>query len=103
MFGSIGVFRDEGSTTLGPCPGCELWQLDYTNAVAQEWITIRSVTEDVFEMSSEEPVDSFPRLEADASAWHEVVEDALRDHLRECDHLQRLLVEEGRGDLLEGL
>lgn len=101
MIGEIGVYRDESGAVLGPCPGCELWQVDYTNAVAQEWITIRSVSEDVFEMSSEEPIDSFPRLEADTSAWHQVIEDILMEHLRECAHLQRLLAEEGRADLLD--
>ena len=51
--------------TLGPCPGCELWQLDYTYEVAAQWQT--------------------------PSLWHEAVEQILAEHLQECPHLQAII------------
>lgn len=57
---------------LGPCPGCELWQVDYSYKVAQEFIQMAD--------------GSF-----DTSLFHEAVEELLREHLDECLHLQILV------------
>ncbi len=89
----------EELVTLGPCPGCELWQLDYTTSVAQQWITLDMETHEVYELASEDPVQTMTYPVPNLSAWHEVVEDALREHLDECLHLQRLLEAEGLTDL----
>lgn len=50
-----------GGAVLGPCPGCELWTLEY----------------DMRDRSHEE--------------WNEVVEDLLREHLDECRGLQEIV------------
>lgn len=52
---------------LGPCPGCELWQVDYADDVTMLYAT------DV--------------------EWHEIVESVLTDHLVECVHLQRFVAD----------
>jgi len=49
---------------LGPCPGCESWQLDYSSDVAEALGVVD---------------------------LHDVVEHALQEHLAECVHLQLLL------------
>lgn len=53
---------------LGPCPGCESWQLDYTDAAAGTFHT--------------------------GEAFYAVIEDLLGDHLEECPHLRQLLAED---------
>ena len=63
-----------GFVILGPCPGCQLWQLEYDDQAALSYAMITSTG-------------------IDLSAWHEAVESALQEHLDECLHLQRLLPE----------
>jgi hypothetical protein len=53
-----------GDVILGPCPGCLLWQLDYTFAVASEWTR---------------------------AIWHLVVERALEEHFADCAPLRELM------------
>lgn len=50
---------------LGPCPGCLLWQVDYTD----------------------EAMLSFGTPEA----FEAVIEALLQEHLADCEHLQALL------------
>lgn len=96
------VVRDEeiDLVTIGPCPGCELWQLEYTQKVASEFIRLVVREEAIQEFWREEPVALATNIETDASEWHAVIEDALREHLDECPHLRRLIEAEGMGHLL---
>jgi Fe-S oxidoreductase len=59
----IETFVDEGTTVLGPCPGCTLWTVQYDHAmvVADYWST---------------------------ADFHEDIEALLREHLDECAALQ---------------
>lgn len=76
----MGVFRAEQpeyDVVLGPCPGCELWQVDYTQQAAFSYglgLTFRGVLERV-----------------------------IREHLQECVHLQGLLGPEETARYLEAL
>lgn len=79
--------EEEYTVVLGPCPGCESWQLDYTYEAAAEFAV--PVFEDLHEFGSAEPVGSVASW--DSRAFHEVVEDLLQEHLAECPHLQLLL------------
>jgi hypothetical protein len=72
------------NVVLGPCPGCEAWQLDYTDAVAREFVELRF--EHQYELGAEEPAFSTPVV--DFSSFHAVVEDLLQEHLAQCPHLQ---------------
>ena len=72
---------------LGPCPGCESWQLDYTREVASGFY--EAVVDDLYEIGFEGPVASVQHW--DSSLFREVVEDLLQEHLAECPHLQLLL------------
>lgn len=72
---------DTADVVIGLCPGCELWQVDYTNAVQQQYMkmrTLRSIP---------------PSVQVDPTEWHDLIEDILAEHLMECRHLQRLLVD----------
>lgn len=69
------------------CPGCELWQLDYTDAVAATYAEIR--LERIEEFGGE-VVETTPFV--DPSPWYALVEDILQEHYDECVHL-RLLVD----------
>jgi len=79
----LAVERTKDHVVLGPCPGCTLWTLEYDDQTAQSYYMIRVVDIEV------EPVGSFPEI--DTSPFHEVIEDALREHLEECAGLQSLL------------
>ena len=68
---------------LGPCPGCQLWQLDYTYEVASSFTSVG--------FNPGEQLDYSEALTVDSSAFYEAVEDALHEHLNECPHLQRAL------------
>lgn len=59
---------------LGPCPGCQLWQLEYTDAVAGQYAMLTPTG-------------------LDLSAWYQVIEEALAEHLNECPHLQAIIDE----------
>lgn len=52
---------------IGPCPGCQSWQLDYTDDVLADYAEYWLVT----------PA--------------ELLEDLLREHAAECPHLRELL------------
>lgn len=56
---------------LGPCPGCGLWQVDYTHDVADSYMK-RMVKHVV----------------RDNQPWYAVVEMVLADHVRECAPLR---------------
>lgn len=86
MMETFRLMEKQYDVVLGPCPGCQLWQLDYTYEAARTYTEI--LVDEVFEFGSEEPV-AFPRV--DSSGFHEAVEDALAEHLEECPHLQRAL------------
>lgn len=73
------TFRESGreaDVTLGPCPGCDNWQLDYTDAVARSFceVTLVGTTVDV-----------------NMQGWHDAVEAVLREHLDECPELRALV------------
>jgi len=55
----------ESDVVLGPCPGCESWQLDYSKDVVSA---------------------------LGVASFYEAVEGILQDHLVECPHLQQLLL-----------
>lgn len=67
------------SVVLGPCPGCDEWQLDYTDDVAQEFVQMVPAPGEPF------------GLRIDMQPWHDVIEDALREHMAECPHLRDLV------------
>ena len=64
---------------LGPCPGCDAWQLDYTDEVAQRFVRLV-------------PDESQPfGHRIDTKPFYDVIEDALREHMAECPHLRDLV------------
>lgn len=67
------------SVVLGPCPGCDSWQLDYTDEVAQQFVRLVE--------APGEPLG----MRIDIQPWHDVIEDALREHMTECPHLRDLV------------
>lgn len=65
------------------CPGCDSWQLHYTNAVSMQWITQKWVLNGRTGM--QEPV-------VDTSEWEDLVESILREHVgHECPHPRMIL------------
>lgn len=72
---------------LGPCPGCSVWTLEYDDDTAATYF--EACYEEIFEMSSEEPVDTVAYV--DRGAWTSVVERALQDHYDECYGLRQLM------------
>lgn len=76
--------RREGQhadVVLGPCPGCDAWQLDYTDAVAHEYMRLFT------------PPRPELGIQVDPTEWHELLESILAEHAAECPHLQDLLVD----------
>lgn len=69
---------------LGLCPGCELWQVDYTNAVRDSYVWWQHQRN--FKTGEVRSVPIFDE-------WHELIEDLMAEHVLECVHLQRLLVD----------
>lgn len=65
-------------TVLGPCPGCDNWQVDYTNGALQPYV--RSVL-------------GANGIEADMTDFYAVIEAVLQEHLDECPHLRDLVEE----------
>lgn len=51
-------------TTVGPCPGCESWQVDYDVDHLLETVSLNE--------------------------FYEMLESALREHYEECVHLRKL-------------
>jgi len=90
MMETLRLMEKQYDVVLGPCPGCQLWQLDYTYTAAQTYTSIR--ISEMFEFGSSDPV-TFPDI--DISGFHEAVESALQEHLEECPHLQRALFDFG--------
>lgn len=74
------LIEEEGLTTvLGPCPGCDNWQLDYTQRAATSyagWVI---------------GVEQMPRV--DLTPFYAVIEQALQEHMAECPHLRDLVQE----------
>ena len=64
---------------LGPCPGCDSWQVDYTDEVAQTYVQV------VYD--PDEPLGR----RIDVQPFYDVIEDALREHAEECPHLRDLI------------
>lgn len=67
--------RPEYTVVLGPCPGCDDWQVDYTDEVRDSYSrpTIENPT--TFTVGD----------------FHQVIEDVLQEHLNECPHLRDLV------------
>lgn len=59
---------DGGTVVLGPCPGCQAWQVDYN-------LTDEMMAEYAFS----------------AADFNQAVETILVDHLVQCEHLQRAI------------
>lgn len=71
---------DEGNTVvLGPCPGCDEWQLDYTDEVANQYAKVFH------------PPRPDLGIQVDMSEWHDLLEFILEEHAAECPHLQDLI------------
>lgn len=62
---------------LGPCPGCELWQVDYSQETAMTYVDLER--------------DSGLLIASANPGWRETVEAVLQEHFNECRHLQLLL------------
>lgn len=91
---SMGAFRvqeQQYEVVLGPCPGCQSWQIDYTSEAASSYAGWEMP--EVHEFGREEAILLDPVV--DMRPFHEVIEDALREHLEECPHLQQLVGELG--------
>lgn len=84
---SMQTRRREADVTIGPCPGCDNWQLDYTYEAAQTYVEWRR--DSMYELGSEEPVaeHTYPDLQP----FHDVVEEILQEHYDECPHLRDLV------------
>lgn len=67
------------SVVLGPCPGCDDWQLDYNDDVAEQFVRLLH--------DPDEPLG----VRIDMAPWYDVIEDALREHMAECPHLRDLV------------
>lgn len=85
------LLESDYDVVLGPCPGCQLWQIDYTYQVARTYVDIEMA--ETYDFGSEQPIMSSPIV--NTARWHEVIEDALQEHLEECPHLQRALFDFG--------
>lgn len=72
---------DFADVVIGLCPGCELWQVDYTTEVRESYIW--------WKHDRSWPPFKTPILDE----WHEVIETVLAEHVMECVHLQRVLVD----------
>ena len=81
--------RESEYNVVMSCPGCDLWQIDYTDEVAQTYCQIEMVT--IEELGSAEPINLGPTV--DSSPWYALVESLLQDHYDECVHLRRLMGE----------
>lgn len=67
--------RPAYTVVLGPCPGCDDWQLDYTDEVAEE-----------YQRPSWEDPNTFTIRD-----FRAVIEEVLAEHLAECPHLRDLI------------
>lgn len=83
MFPPLRIYRDEDLTILGPCPGCEAWQLSYHTQVVGEFAVMRVMVVD--------QETNQVGVRVDLQPFYEVIEEALQSHLDECLHLQRFL------------
>jgi hypothetical protein len=68
--GTLRLHEPGYEVVIGPCPGCQSWQVDYTHEVAAQF--------------------GEPSVES-TQPFADVVEDILAEHLAECPHLQLLL------------
>jgi hypothetical protein len=67
--------RPSYSVVLGPCPGCDDWQLDYTNEVMDSYSRPVVGEDGTFTVAD----------------FRQVIEDILQEHMRECPHLRDLV------------
>ena len=65
---------------LGPCPGCDSWQLDYTYEAMDEFLT---------------PIPDLATNSYTLRPFRAALEEILAEHLAECPHLKDLLIERG--------
>ena len=68
------------SVVLGPCPGCDSWQLDYTDEVAQQYARL---------LPGEDG--SLAGIRVDTRPFHDLIETILQEHAAECPHLRDLV------------
>jgi hypothetical protein len=71
------------TVVLGPCPGCDAWQIDYTQRVVQEYVVMLE--------DGTDPDTGLLRLKVDLSAFHNELEALLQEHVDECPHLRDLV------------
>ena len=64
---------------LGPCPGCDNWQLDYTDEVAQQFVRLIPAEQEPF------------GVQVDVKPFYAAVEQILVEHYFECPHLRDLV------------
>lgn len=71
------------------CPGCDHWQLDYTNAVAMQW----------YRQGWRETPEGLKEPYVDTRDWDDFLEFLLREHVGfECPHpgiIQAMLADRG--------
>lgn len=63
---------DSRVTVLGPCPGCDDWQLDYADTVVDQYAKVTMTGSDL-------------------SEFFALIEAILQEHLAECPHLRDLV------------
>lgn len=73
----------EFNVVLGPCPGCDDWQVDYSNEVAESYTVVLGRAEDGGLRYTQQP-------------FLNVLEFVLREHMHECPHLKDLVEENER-------
>lgn len=82
------LHESQADVVLGPCPGCQLWQLDYTYEAAGSFLKLNERERLALRQGQH-----LSDLIVDASAFYDAVEEILSQHLQECPHLQRALFE----------
>lgn len=65
------------SVILGPCPGCDNWQVDYADDIATSYVEVR--------------VNPEGRIEPDPTPWFLALEGVLQEHLAECEPLRQIV------------
>lgn len=88
----VGDVEHEGLTTvLGPCPGCDNWQLEYTDRVRKSYANWTVERTDMYFPGEDRPMKFAGAANVDESAFYAAVEEALQEHMAECPHLRDLV------------
>lgn len=88
------LLEHEGLTTiLGPCPGCDAWQLDYTQRVATSYANWTVERTEIYFPGDNHPTRFEQMPQPDIAPFYAVIERALEEHMAECPHLRDLVNE----------